>query len=385
MSEVYSIGMPRKVFSGLDSILKIEEIIKMCGAKKVVLITDKGVFNAGILEKPLEVLRGLNVEINIISDVPTEPEKKQVMQIFKEANEFKADLIIAIGGGSVMDTTKLVAVLMKNEGYRENILDTSLIIENGVKTVMVPTSSGTGAEVTPNAIVIIPEEELKVGIVTDKFIGDYVILDPQMTKSLPPHITASTGIDAFCHCIECFISKKSNPISDIFALKGINLISKYIRRAYINGNDMEARENMLLAAFYGGLSISSASTVAVHALSYPLGGKYRIAHGVSNAMLLPYVMEFNANSILDKLIIVANEMDIDVAGLSKEEIGKKVISEIYLLVKDLKIPSDLTKFGITKEDIETLVDAAAKVTRLLNNNPKEMTRDDMKNIYMKLL
>ncbi|MCB2358723.1 iron-containing alcohol dehydrogenase [Clostridium estertheticum] len=385
MSEVYSIGMPRKVFSGLDSILKIEEIIKMCGAKKVVLITDKGVFNAGILEKPLEVLRSLNVEINIISDVPTEPEKKQVMQIFKEANEFKADLIIAIGGGSVMDTTKLVAVLMKNEGYRENILDTSLIIENGVKTVMVPTSSGTGAEVTPNAIVIIPEEELKVGIVTDKFIGDYVILDPQMTKSLPPHITASTGIDAFCHCIECFISKKSNPISDIFALKGINLISKYIRRAYINGNDMEARENMLLAAFYGGLSISSASTVAVHALSYPLGGKYRIAHGVSNAMLLPYVMEFNANSILDKLIIVANEMDIDVAGLSKEEIGKKVISEIYLLVKDLKIPSDLTKFGITKEDIETLVDAAAKVTRLLNNNPKEMTRDDMKNIYMKLL
>ncbi|MBU3200330.1 iron-containing alcohol dehydrogenase [Clostridium estertheticum] len=385
MSEVYSIGMPRKVFSGLDSILKIEEIIKMCGAKKVVLITDKGVFNAGILEKPLEVLRSLNVEINIISDVPTEPEKKQVMQIFKEANEFKADLIIAIGGGSVMDTTKLVAVLMKNEGYRENILDTSLIIENGVKTVMVPTSSGTGAEVTPNAIVIIPEEELKVGIVTDKFIGDYVILDPQMTKSLPPHITASTGIDAFCHCIECFISKKSNPISDIFALKGINLISKYIRRAYINGNDMEARENMLLAAFYGGLSISSASTVAVHALSYPLGGKYRIAHGVSNAMLLPYVMEFNANSILDKLIIVANEMDIDVAGLSKEDIGKKVISEIYLLVKDLKIPSDLTKFGITKEDIETLVDAAAKVTRLLNNNPKEMTRDDMKNIYMKLL
>ncbi|MBU3154975.1 iron-containing alcohol dehydrogenase [Clostridium estertheticum] len=385
MSEVYSIGMPRKVFSGLDSILKIEEIIKMCGAKKVVLITDKGVFNAGILEKPLEVLRSLNVEINIISDVPTEPEKKQVMQIFKEANEFKADLIIAIGGGSVMDTTKLVAVLMKNEGYRENILDTSLIIENGVKTVMVPTSSGTGAEVTPNAIVIIPEEELKVGIVTDKFIGDYVILDPQMTKSLPPHITASTGIDAFCHCIECFISKKSNPISDIFALKGINLISKYIRRAYINGSDMEARENMLLAAFYGGLSISSASTVAVHALSYPLGGKYRIAHGVSNAMLLPYVMEFNANSILDKLIIVANEMDIDVAGLSKEDIGKKVISEIYLLVKDLKIPSDLTKFGITKEDIETLVDAAAKVTRLLNNNPKEMTRDDMKNIYMKLL
>jgi len=385
MSEVYSIGMPRKVFSGLDSILKIEEIIKICGAKKVVLITDKGVFNAGILEKPLEVLRSLNVEINIISDVPTEPEKKQVMQIFKEANEFKADLIIAIGGGSVMDTTKLVAVLMKNEGYRENILDTSLIIENGVKTVMVPTSSGTGAEVTPNAIVIIPEEELKVGIVTDKFIGDYVILDPQMTKSLPPHITASTGIDAFCHCIECYISKKSNPISDIFALKGINLISKYIRRAYLNGNDMQARENMLLAAFYGGLSISSASTVAVHALSYPLGGKYRIAHGVSNAMLLPYVMEFNAKSILDKLIIVANEMDIEVAGLSKEDIGKKVISEIYLLVKDLKIPSDLTKFGITKEDIETLVDAAAKVTRLLNNNPKEMTRDDMRDIYLKLL
>lgn len=385
MSEVYSIGMPRKVFSGLNSILKIEEIIKICGAKKVVLITDKGVFNAGILEKPIELLKSLNVEINIINDVPTEPEKKQVMGIFNEANKFKADLIIAIGGGSVMDTSKLIAVLMKNEAYRENIFDTSLIKENGVKTVMIPTSAGTGAEVTPNSIVIIPEKELKVGIVTEKFIGDYVILDPQMTKSLPAHITASTGIDAFCHCIECFISKKANPISDIFALKGINLISKYIRRACKDGNDMVARENMLLAAFYGGLSISSASTVAVHALSYPLGGKYRIAHGVSNAMLLPYVMEFNSDSILDKLEMVASEMNIEIVGLSKEEIGKKVISEIYTLVKDLNIPSDLTKLGVTKEDLETLVDAAAKVTRLLSNNPKEMTRDDMKDIYSKLL
>lgn len=385
MNEIYSIGMPNKIYAGYDSLFKIEEIIEKNGYKKIILLTDAGVLKAGVIDKPLEVLGRLKVEVRIVSDVPAEPEKDQVLAIFNRVKDYAAQLIIAIGGGSVMDTSKIIAVLMKNEAYRENLLDVSLIKENGIETLMMPTSAGTGSEATPNSIVVVPEDDLKIGIVTEKFLPNYVILDPGMTQSLPPHITAATGLDAFCHCIECFISKKANPISDLFALKGISLISKNIRSAYKDGGDMQARENMLLAAFYGGLSIASSSTVAVHALSYPLGGKYRIAHGVSNAMLLPHVMAFNKDSIIDKLEIVASQMDIQTVGLTKEAIAEAVINEIHAMVKDLNIPSDLTKYGVTKEHLEILVDAAEKVTRLLNNNPKKMTREDMKAIYLQLM
>lgn len=384
MSMNYSISMPSKVYSGINSVEMIEDVIKNKDLKRAVLLTDQGVFNTGIVEKVLKVLQKVDIEIRLVTDVPPEPEKNQVLTIFNRLSDFEPDSVIAVGGGSVMDTAKLIAIMVKNKSYRSNILDGSLITEDGITTIMIPTSAGTGSEATPNSIVVVPEEALKVGIVTDKFMPDYVILDPQMTKSLPPHITAATGLDAFCHCIECFMSKKANPISDVYALKGIELISKYIRRAYKDGNDMVARESMLLAAFYGGMSIASSSTVAIHALSYPLGGKYRIAHGISNAMLLPYIMEFNMDAIYDRLLLVAERMGISTTGLSKEVVGRKVIDEIHNLVEELNIDTDLTRYGVKKEDINILIDGAAKVTRLLDNNPKEMSRDDMRAIYLQL-
>lgn len=182
-----------------------------------------------------------------------------------------------------------------------------------------------------------------------------------------------------------FYVKKANPFSDLYALRAIELITKNIKTAYNDGTNAEARENMLLAAFYGGLCIAFASTVAVHALSYPLGGKYRIAHGVSNAMLLPHVMEYNANAIQDKLVKVAAAMGIDISGKTKDEISKEVISEIYSLVRYLKIPSDLYKYGISRSDLDNLVNSAFEVKRLLDNNPKAMSKEDIKNIYLKLM
>ncbi|MGE4284580.1 MAG: iron-containing alcohol dehydrogenase, partial [Clostridia bacterium] len=214
---------------------------------------------------------------------------------------------------------------------------------------------------------------------------DYVILDAEMTLKLPPSVTASTGADAFCHAIECFISKKANPISDMCALKAISLISKSIRNAFNDGNDISAREDMILAAFLGGMCIASASTVAVHALSYPLGGKYRIAHGVSNAILLPYIMEYNSDYVEDKFKDVAVAMEIDIKNKSDAQISKAVTDEIFKMIQDIKIPQDLKQYGITKEDLDTLVDGAAEVTRLLENNPKPMTKEDIRNIYLKII
>ena len=225
---------------------------------------------------------------------------------------------------------------------------------------------------------------MKVGIVSTNFIADCVILDPMLTIKLPPAITASTGIDALAHAIECFISNKANPFSDMLALTSIRLICGSIKKAYNMGDDIESRHNMLLGSFYGGMCIASSGTTAVHALSYPLGGRYKIPHGVSNAMLLPHVMEFNKDAIVDKLNRIAVEMGIEVQSISEVQIAEEVIKELYSLVRELNIPSDLKQYGIKESDIDTLVEEASKVTRLLDNNPKLLSKNDMFKIYKKL-
>lgn len=383
MTNIYQMGLPRRVIGGAGSISQLSALAKDSGAKNIVILTDKGVYGTGITAKAEKILSDYNTKI--VKDVPPEPEYNQVLNIYNKVKNDNFDMIVAIGGGSVMDTAKILAVLFTNPAYAEDILNPSLIKNRGIATVFIPTTAGTGSEATPNSIVVVPEKELKVGIVNSNFIPDYVILDAEMTLKLPQSVTASTGVDAFCHAIECFISKKANPFSDMYALKAISLISKSIRNAYNNGEDISAREDMLLAAFYGGMCIASSSTVAVHALSYPLGGKYRIPHGISNAILLPYVMEYNADYVEDKFKDVALAMGIDIKNKNCNEISKEVINEIFKMTEDIKIPRDLKKYGITKDDLENLVEGASGVTRLLDNNPKPMTKDDMRNIYLKIV
>jgi len=374
-------GLPRRVIGGAGSISQLSALAKDSGAKNIVILTDKGVYGTGITAKAEKILSDYNTKI--VKDVPPEPEYNQVLNIYNKVKNDNFDMIVAIGGGSVMDTAKILAVLFTNPAYAEDILNPSLIKNRGIATVFIPTTAGTGSEATPNSIVVVPEKELKVGIVNSNFIPDYVILDAEMTLKLPQSVTASTGVDAFCHAIECFISKKANPFSDMYALKAISLISKSIRNAYNNGEDISAREDMLLAAFYGGMCIASSSTVAVHALSYPLGGKYRIPHGISNAILLPYVMEYNADYVEDKFKDVASAMGIDI--FSSDSISQRVVDEIFKMTYDLKIPRNLNQYGITKQDLEILVDGAASVTRLLDNNPKPMTKEDIRNVYLKVI
>ena len=230
-----------------------------------------------------------------------------------------------------------------------------------------------------------PEDELKVGIVSPKLMPDCVILDPQMSIGLPPAITASTGMDALTHAIECYASKKGNPFSELFALKAIALIARSIRRAFTHGSDIDARHDMLLGAMYGGMCIATSSTTAVHALAYPLGGKYRIAHGISNAILLPYVMRFNSVGNEGKFRDIAVAMGLDVSALSDENAAKAMIDNLFALNRELEIPADLKRWNITGADLETLVEGAAKVTRLLDNNPRPMSKADIRAIYSQLI
>ena len=381
----YSLLNAGRVNAGPGSIDSLKEVVADFNARAVLIISDKGVAGAGLISRPQALLEETGASISIIDDTPPEPSVEQVESILAAAQGTAWDLVIGIGGGSAMDVAKIVAVMLNNDVKLRDLLNKAPIPHRGIPTVMVPTTAGTGSEATPNSIILVPEDELKVGIVSPKLMPDCVILDPQMTLGLPPAITASTGMDALCHAIECYTSKKGNPFSEMIALKAIRLISRSIREAFKNGKNLDARHDMLLGAFYGGMCIATSSTTAVHALAYPLGGKYRIAHGISNAILLPYVMQFNAVGNEAKFRDIAEAMGIDIARLSDAEATQAFIAALFAFNHDLEIPADLKRWNITEADLETLVEGAAKVTRLLDNNPRPMNKDDIRAIYLKLL
>jgi alcohol dehydrogenase class IV len=386
MSDIYSLLNIGKIIAGAGSIGNIVDIVAGFAAKDVVIITDQGVWNAGLVAEPEALLAAAGVNVHIITDTPPEPTVDQVNEICRAAKAFACQMIIGIGGGSSLDTAKIVSTLFTNDVVlRELVQGKSQIKHRGIPTLMIPTTAGTGAEATPNSIVLVPEEELKVGIVSEKMIPDAVILDPELTINLPKPITANTGLDALCHAMECYISKKANPLSDTFALRAITLISRSIRTAYNDGGNLAAREDMLLGALFGGISIATSGTTAVHALSYPLGGKYHIPHGLSNAILLPDVMQFNLDVCEDKFRDIALAMGLDVAALSARAAAEKMIDNLYSLLKDLEVKCDLRAYGINEAVLEDMIEAAAKVTRLLNNNPKPVTTADMREIYKKIL
>jgi alcohol dehydrogenase class IV len=382
--EIYSLFNAGKIIAGPGSIFTIADIVADYNVKKVLVITDQGVWNAGLIKKPKAILEAAGIVVEIINNTPPEPDVNQVNEIFEAAKAFECGMIIGFGGGSAMDVAKIVAVMLTNAHSLRGLLEGAKIEKRGIPTLMVPTTAGTGSEVTPNAIFLVPEKELKIGIVSEKMLPDCVILDPVLTVNLPKAITAATGMDALAHAIECYISQKANPFSDTFALKAVNLISRSVRKAYNNGQDIEARHDMLLGAMFGGICIATSSTVAVHALAYPLGGKYRIPHGLSNAILLPHVMKFNMDAAEDKFADIAQAMGLEVAGLSTSKAAKKMIDNLYSLISDLNIHVDLQEKGIGESDIDAMAEAALKVTRLLNNNPKPMDGDDIREIYRKL-
>ena len=381
----YSLLNAGRVNAGPGSIDSLKEVVADFNARNVLIISDKGVAGAGLIARPQALVEEAGASVSIIDDTPPEPSVEQVESILAAAQGTAWDLVIGIGGGSAMDVAKIVAVMLNNDVKLRDLLNKAPIPRRGIPTVMVPTTAGTGSEATPNSIILVPEDELKVGIVSPKLMPDCVILDPQMTLGLPPAITASTGMDALCHAIECYTSKKGNPFSEMIALKAIRLISRSIREAFKNGKNLDARHDMLLGAFYGGMCIAASSTTAVHALAYPLGGKYRIAHGISNAILLPYVMQFNAVGNEAKFRDIAEAMGIDIARLSDAEATQAFIAALFAFNHDLEIPANLKRWNITEADLETLVEGAAKVTRLLDNNPRPMNKDDIRAVYLKLL
>ncbi|UPK52667.1 iron-containing alcohol dehydrogenase [Bacillus sp. H8-1] len=387
MQKLYQFQTANHLIAGPNSIEKVGEHLSLLGTevKSALIITQPSMKRLGFVEKLIHQLsdKGVSAYVNI--DVLPEPTIENIEEVFQAISKEQYDVLIGFGGGSVLDATKILSVLQTNNQSIRELLGTDLVKNPGTPTILIPTTSGTGSEVTPNAIVTLPDEELKIGIVSKYLLPKLVVLDPVLTLSLPRPITAATGMDAFTHSLESFISNKSNLISDMVALESIRLISSSIIEAYQNGNSVEAREKMLVGSMYGGMALTSAGTAAVHALAYPLGGKFKIPHGVANSMLLPHVMEFNMDAIEDRLFLVAEPIGIKIEGFSKTEVAQKVVNRIVEWTNVLEIPQNLKEYGVKEEDVPELALSASKVTRLLNNNPKEVSLKDMEGIYRKLL
>jgi len=380
----YALKMPLAVYSGEDALENMKDILKDNNVRKAAIFSDKTVEQTGLLELAAGVVREAGVDSVIINDLPPEPSYEQVQSVADRFKASGADFIIAVGGGSVIDSAKLASVVAAGSRTVKDLLDDPKKAHKRVKTLMIPTTAGTGAEATPNAIVLVPEKELKVGVVSDAMIADYVILDARMVRTLPRPIAAATGIDALAHAIECFTSKKANPFSDIFALQALEMIFGHIEEACNNPDAIHAKNQMQLASFYAGVAITASGTTAVHALSYPLGGKYHIAHGVANSVLLAPVMAFNEPCCKEKF---AQVYDRCVKGGNEkpmEEKSRYILEKMSSIVKALDIPTNLSSLGVPQEDLEDLVSAGMQVTRLLVNNMREVTENDAREIYKQL-
>ncbi len=376
--------IPAVTYAGEGSIEKLRDIIRSEDAKSILVFTDKGIRSFGLSAR-VEAICAEEGTLKIVDDLTAEPAVSDIERVMREVEADRPDLIVGLGGGSVMDAAKLASILIGADYTLRDLLADATLAQKQVKSVMVPTTCGTGSEATCNAIVAIPEEESKKGIVNNCMISDYVILDVQMIAKLPPKIIAATGVDALAHCVECYTSKKATVLSDTYAKEGARKIFHNIRRAFSSADDLTAKQEMLLGAYYGGVAITGSGTTAVHALSYPLGGKYHIAHGVSNAILFAHVMEFNKDACADRLAELSDAVFPELAGKSTEEKADRIIAEIAAIVRDTEIPTSLEEFGVRSEDIDFLVTAGSQQTRLLVNNCKELSLDDIRYIYKKVL
>lgn len=386
--EQYSLKLPKAVYSGTNSMNHIPEILKSAGATKVAAFTDKGIRSLGLFDLVEDQLKVSGLPYEVFDNLPAEPSYQQVQDVIDSFKGTGADFVIACGGGSVMDAAKLASVLVTDDYGVKELLDNPGRAKKCVPILTIPTTAGTGAECTPNAIVAVPEKEVKIGIVNDNMMSDYVILDARLIEHLPRKIAASTGIDAMCHAIECYTSNKANPFSDTFALQAFDMIMNNIEKSCDDPTAMKEKNTMQIAAFYGGIAITASGTTAVHALSYPLGGKYHIAHGVSNAMLLIPVMRFNSADPAFR-IKLAEAYDRAYHGEKKlntiDEKAEALVQWMADIVKHLDIPADLKEFGVKKEDLDGLVEAGLGQQRLLVNNIRKVTAEDARKIYLEVM
>ncbi|MGA2784041.1 MAG: hydroxyacid-oxoacid transhydrogenase [Candidatus Bathyarchaeia archaeon] len=405
---VWEFAIAGKIKFGDGAIDEIGYEAKRLGGTHALVVTDRGIVAAGLLNKVEEPLKKVGIKTFVFSDVQPDPSVDVAEACLEIARKEKPDIVVGFGGGSSVDIAKIVAMLMVHGGSVLDYADMPFgrgkkVSGKGLPLIAVPTTSGTGTEVSPAAILSIPDQKAKVGMSSNYLRPDVAIVDPLLAVTVPPGTTAATGMDALAHALESYTTRrysdKPDPhgpenrpvytggtiLTDTLAAKSIELVARFLRRAVNNGFDLEARRGMSIANLLAGMAFSNSGITAVHAIAYAVAGKYKTPHGVTVGMLLPYVMEYNASGGSERLAEVAKMMGERTEGLSLREAAEKAVLATKSLTRDIGIPQNLRVFGAKEEDIPELAKEAMKVKRLMLGNPKIMNEKSVEEILRKAL
>ena len=373
--------LPGKIRFGVGSLDTIGDEATKLAAKRALIITDPGVYQAGLIDPVKEQLSKAKLSVDVFSEAEPEPTFPRLNAAAEQLRKKGYDLLLGVGGGSSMDTAKGLSVLLAHGGKGQDYGGIDKVPGPGVPIFTIPTTAGTGSEVTNIAIFGDVEKGYKLGIVSPYLLARLALVDPTLTYGCPPKVTAASGIDALIHAIECYTGNKANTFSDALALEAMRLIVGNLRTAVKNGSDKEARNHMSEGALIAGMAFGNSGVAAVHALAYPLGSRFHVPHGVANGLLLPYVMECNLSANLPKYAIVAQMLGVETEGLSLQKAAEKGVEAAKALATDIGIPLHLRDLGVPKKALEEMAVATMDVTRLLANNPKKLTLDDVRRIW----
>jgi alcohol dehydrogenase class IV len=377
MNPVTLLQPPRIVF-GNGCAVNCAELFAQRAIRRVLLVPSKSVLPH--IVPLLDALKQAGCAVTQTDPVPAEPTLAMFEKTLGQARAADAEGVLSIGGGSAMDVAKLVAALATSRQSIQDILGINRATGRGLFLVCLPSTAGTGSEVSPNAVLLDENDQLKKAAISPCLVPDAAFVDPLLTLSVPPATTAATGLDALTHCIEAYANQRAHPFVDTYALQGIRLISANLLRAVRDGGDREARTGLALGSLYGGLCLGPVNTAAVHALAYPLGGRYHVAHGVSNAVLLPHVLQFNLVAAPERYAEVAVALGVERNG-STSGTARRGIDRLFQLSKDCQVPQRMSELGVPRDAIPAMAGSAMQVTRLLNNNPRPVTEADAIAIY----
>ena len=362
--------------------LQIAQLCESLGIMKPLIVTDQGIIKCQLLDPVLAAFNDCSVEPTLFSEVLADPPEQSIFDALAVANEAGCDGVIGFGGGSSMDVAKLLAILLNTDQPLSGMYGVEMVTGQRLPLIQVPTTAGTGSEATAVAIVT-TGESTKAGVVSSILFADHIVLDPELTLGLPAHVTAATGIDAMVHAIEAFTSARlKNPLSDMVALKALQLLSKNIVTAVQTGSNLEARSDMLLGAMLAGQAFANAPVGAVHALAYPLGGTYHIPHGLSNSLVLPHVLRFNAPAANDLYFEISQVIHgLDLNSINAANAGQQLANYFAELAGSLGLQTQLRQMNIKPEALEDLASQSMNQQRLLINNPRVVELADALAIY----
>jgi alcohol dehydrogenase class IV len=373
-----ALQLPRKLVFGANSLASCAEWIGSQEPAAVLIVTSPQL--RGLCDPLVTALRAQGRTVQIWDGVSAEPHVDDLAKAIAAAKDCRAELIVGLGGGSAMDVAKLVAALLDGRQQIGEVFGIGKLAGRTTPLVCVPTTSGTGSEVSPIAIVQDSVDGLKKGVISPYLVPDAAFVDPVLTVGMPPAVTASTGLDALTHCIEAYANRQAHPLVDTWALEGIRRIARSLPTAYADGKNLAARTDVALGSMYGGMCLGPVNTAAVHALAYPLGSDFGIAHGTSNAVLLAHVLEFNLPAAPQRYADVARALGVEGGG-TPDEVAQRGLESLRSLNNRVGIPEHMAVLGVPESAIDSMAKAALTVQRLLQQNPREVTLDDARNIY----